>query len=65
MNDSIGETAGLIWKFLDENGPASATKIATVTKLNKNLIQRAIGWLASEGKLEFEMNGRNETISLR
>lgn len=65
MSDSIGETAGLIWKFLDENGPASATKITTATKLNKNLVQRGIGWLASEGKLDFEMNGRNETISLR
>lgn len=65
MSDSIGETAGIIWKFLDENGPASATKITTVTKLNKSLVQRAIGWLACEGKLDFETQGRNETISLR
>jgi len=65
MSDSIGNTAGKIWEFLNENGPASATKITTVTKLNKSQVQRAIGWLACEGKLEFEINGRNETISLR
>lgn len=65
MSDSIGNTAGKIWEFLNENGPASATKITTVTKLNKTQVQRGIGWLASEGKLDFEMNGRNETISLR
>lgn len=65
MSDSIGNTAGKIWEFLNENGPASATKITTVTKLNKSQVQRAIGWLACEGKLDFEMNGRNETISLR
>ncbi len=65
MSDSIGNLAGIVWKFLDENGPSSATKITTVTKLNKSEIQRAIGWLACEGKLDFETKGRNETISLR
>ncbi len=65
MSDSIGNTAGIIWKCLDENGPASATKIISVTKLNKTEVQRAIGWLACEGKLDFETKGRNETISLR
>ncbi|NOR81808.1 MAG: hypothetical protein GQ529_13415, partial [Methyloprofundus sp.] len=54
MSDSIGNNAGKIWKFLDENGPASATKITTVTKLNKSEVQRAIGWLSCEGKLDFE-----------
>lgn len=65
MNRSIGTTAGLVWNFLDKNGPASATKIINITKLNKNEVQRAIGWLACEGKLDFKTNGRNETISLR
>ena len=65
MSDSIGNTAGKIWKFLDKNGPSSATKIITVTKLTKSEVQRAIGWLACEEKLDFETNGRNEIISLR
>ncbi len=65
MSDSIGSTAGKIWKFLNTNGPASATKITTATKLNKSEVQRAIGWLACEEKLNFETKGRTETISLR
>jgi len=64
MSNSIGNTAGKVWEFLNDNGPSSATKITSVTKLNKREIERAIGWLACEGKLEFETNGRNETISL-
>ena len=64
MSESIGTAAGKTWSYLDENGPASATKITTVTKLNKREIERAIGWLACEGKLEFKTKGRNETISL-
>lgn len=65
MSESIGKAAGLIWSFLDENGPASSTKITTVTQLTKSEVQRGIGWLACEGKLDFETKGRNETISLR
>lgn len=65
MSDSIGKIAGQVWEFLNTNGPSSATKIITVTKLNKSEVQRAVGWLACEGKLDFETKGRNETISLR
>ena len=65
MSDSIGTAAGKIWSYLDKNGPASATKITTATKLNKREVERGIGWLACEGKLDFETKGRNETISLR
>lgn len=65
MIDVIGEAAGKVWKFLDDNGPASVTKIATETGVNKNDLQRAIGWLAKEDKLVFELKGRTETLSLK
>ena len=65
MIDVIGEAAGTIWKYLDENGPSSVTKIATETGINKNDIQRAIGWLSKEDKLVFELKGRTETLALK
>jgi hypothetical protein len=61
----IGLAAGKIWHYLDKNGASSVTKITTDTGLGKNDIQRAIGWLAKEGKLEVEMKGRVETLSLK
>jgi len=64
MSDSIGNAAGVIWKFLNDNGPSSANKISTETGLSKNNLQRGIGWLTCEGKLNFEVKGRTETISL-
>ncbi len=64
MSDSIGTSAGKVWDFLNTNGPSSANKIATATGLSKNDLQRAIGWLACEGKLGFATKGRTETISL-
>jgi predicted transcriptional regulator len=65
MENKIGTLAGDIWQFLDENGAASVTKIATATSANKNDIQRAIGWLCKEGKLNIEQKGRTETLSLK
>jgi predicted HTH transcriptional regulator len=65
MSNTIGETAGNIWKYLDKNGATSVSKITTETGINKNDIQRAIGWLSKEDKLSIEMKGRAETLSLK
>ncbi|WP_442498533.1 winged helix-turn-helix domain-containing protein [Methylobacter sp. sgz302048] len=65
MSYTIGEAAGKIWRYLDENGPASVSKVTSETGISKNDIQRAIGWLAKEDKLSIEMKGRAETLSLK
>ncbi len=65
MADSMGTAAGVVWKYLDTNGASSATKITKETSLDAKSVQRAIGWLASEGKLNIETKGRTETISLK
>ncbi len=65
MYTLIDDAAGKIWKFLNENGPSSVNKITTETGLGRNEIQRGIGWLAREEKINIEFNGRTETVSLR
>ena len=65
MNEVIGEAAGKVWHYLEKNGDASVTKITTETGLGKNEVQRAIGWLLKEDKLNIETVGRTETLSLK
>jgi predicted RNA-binding protein (virulence factor B family) len=65
MLSTIGDAAGKIWNYLDKNGPTSVTKIATETDISKNEVQRAIGWLLKEDKLQIETVGRAETLSLK
>jgi predicted transcriptional regulator len=65
MSSVIGDAAGKIWTYLEKNGSASVTKITTETEINKNDVQRAIGWLSKEDKLLIETKGRVETISLK
>ncbi len=65
MSNTIGDAAGIIWNYLDKNGPSSVNKVTTETGINKNDVQRAIGWLSKEDKLSIEMIGRAETLSLK
>lgn len=65
MADVIGTASGTLWAYLNENGANSATKIAKETGLDAKSLQRAIGWLAKEGKVTIETKGRTESISLK
>jgi predicted HTH transcriptional regulator len=64
MSEFVGNTAGEIWKYLDKNGPISTSKLIKETKINEKDIQRGIGWLAQEGKINIAIINRAETISL-
>ena len=65
MHNTIGDAAGKIWQYLDQNGSASVTKITNETGINKNDVQRGIGWLLKEDKLSIVTVGRTETLSLK
>ncbi|WP_460036117.1 winged helix-turn-helix domain-containing protein [Methylothermus subterraneus] len=62
--EEIGLAAGKVWHCLDRLGEASSTKLEAETGLNSKEVQRAIGWLAREGKLIIERDGRTEVFRL-
>ncbi|MFN3919760.1 MAG: winged helix-turn-helix domain-containing protein [Methylohalobius sp.] len=62
--EEIGLAAGKIWHCLDRVGEASSSKLEAETGLNSKEVQRAIGWLAREGKLIIERDGRTEVFRL-
>jgi hypothetical protein len=63
--DQIGETAGLVWHALKSDGSQSLTKLTKLIDAPPNVVMHAVGWLAREGKVDFEENGRTRVISLR
>lgn len=65
MSTIIGEAAGKLWTFLDKNGSSSPSKIEKEADISKTDLQRAIGWLAKEDKINIEVSGRTETLSLK
>lgn len=64
MSEKVGNAAGDIWRFLDKNGPISVSKLAKEIPVEEKYLQRAIGWLAQEGKISIDIINRAETISL-
>ena len=64
--ENIGTWAGFVWNALNDAQKAMATKeLRKVTKLKVNEMHCALGWLAKEGKLNFEEGKDDVIVSLR
>ena len=63
--EQIGVTAGSVWLYLTDNGPASITTLKKAIDAPSDLILAAVGWLAREEKLEFAPSGKTVTLSLK
>ena len=64
--EQFGVTAGVIHEYLKKNGDVPTTRLINAIMQKKNSranVLAAIGWLASEDKLEFSKDG--ETVSLK
>ncbi len=67
MYHKIGSAAGDVWRFLDSNGPTTINQLKTEMKkgpseMDGPLVDRAIGWLAREGKISMEQKGKSSII---
>ncbi len=65
MIQSIGDTAGMVWKFLNEKGEATLNQLKNGVKADPNLILQAIGWLAREDKLLIGKKDRYTVYALK
>ncbi len=64
MEHEIGEAAGQIWRWLEENGETAVTRLRQETKLSDQLLHMGLGWLAREGKIELVKDRRTVKVSL-
>ena len=64
MMQQIGKTAGKVWKYLSEHPGVTLEQVSKELKLKESLTPMAIGWLAREGKLAFEKDGKTTKIWL-
>ena len=65
MLDNIGNIAGAIWHYLEENNEATVTKLTRELGENERTILMGVGWLAREGKLDFEKRKQGTYITLK
>jgi hypothetical protein len=62
--EQIGAIAGQVWHCLNETGAASLTQLTKEIDAPRDVVMQAIGWLAREGKICIEANGRSRNVSL-
>ncbi|OQA91571.1 MAG: hypothetical protein BWY26_00839 [Elusimicrobia bacterium ADurb.Bin231] len=65
MIDTIGEIAGKIWHYLDENGEVTNLKLKTALGITNTVLYMGLGWLAREGKIDIVESAKNYKISLK
>ena len=61
----IGDTAGLIWRVLSEEGTLSLTRLVKQVGEPRDVVMLGLGWLAREGKVQVIEEGRKRSVSLR
>ena len=65
MQTEIDSAAGIIWRYLNENGEMTLSKLKRGTRLAAPLLLMGIGWLSREEKLSFTKAGRIVRVSFR
>jgi hypothetical protein len=63
-NQNIGETAGVVWQFLEEHGRTTLTTVVRAIGVHSDMVLMAVGWLAREGKVELVQEKRSVYIQL-
>ncbi|MFA5772237.1 MAG: winged helix-turn-helix domain-containing protein [Thermoplasmata archaeon] len=56
--NEIGENAGKVWRTLRQNGAQTIVDLEASTKLSRESVCGAIGWLAKENKIAINQAGR-------
>jgi hypothetical protein len=56
---TIGETAGMVWQYLKDNGKSTLTAVEKAVPAPAGTVAMAVGWLAREGKLEVAQEKRS------
>ncbi len=64
MQDEIGNAAGVVWEFLDQQGDTVLVTLKDRTGLSEGILLMALGWLAREEKVNLLKEGRTIRISL-
>ena len=61
----IGIVAGEIWHYLDQHGEVTLSKIVSSIDRPRDNILMSLGWLAREGHVLLNQEGKDYKVALR
>jgi hypothetical protein len=62
--DEIGEIAGRIWRTLGEKEKVRVSQLPGILKMKSDIVYQALGWLARENKINYNVKGSQTYVSL-
>lgn len=62
--EEIGNGAAQVWGYLGMKGRAKVSSLPRALKIRSAVAYQSIGWLAREGKVQFELNGEKQYVAL-
>ena len=62
--NQIGDTAGVVWHTIHDQGPMSLAKLVRTVSAPRDLVHQAVGWLAREEKVRIDEVRRSRVVSL-
>ncbi len=63
--EKIGQSAGQIYNYLNDNGESSFSKMKKELDLKSNFADLGLGWLAREDKVEISKKGTSVNVRLK
>lgn len=60
----IGENAGIVWNILKDNRHWEYDNLKKISGLSDRDLNAALGWLAREDKIDFDMNKGSDRVFL-
>ena len=60
----IGENAGIVWNILKDNRHWKYDNLKKISGLSDRDLNAALGWLAREDKIDFDMNEGSDRVFL-
>ncbi len=64
MKEKIGWTAGKVWETLKTNGEMNIAQLQKKMNEKSVVVQQALGWLAREDKIDYQVKGNKIFVSL-
>lgn len=58
----IGTNAGIVWRILSDNSHWDYEKLKEVSGLSDRDLNAAIGWLAREDKIDFDIDEQHDRL---
>ena len=65
LQEQIGQSAGRIYDYLNNNGESTFSKMKKELDLKGNFADLGLGWLAREDKVEISKKGTSVNVRLR